>query len=154
MTTIARPAVTRIGEDWRTRAACTGRDPRMWDTGNEGNEMAKALCSWCTVQAECTTANPEPVGIVVTGVAYDDYGKPAGPKTKTLHVARPPRRLPDAEIVEGYLAFSTTGLTRKEIASRLQVTEDVLRGVLNRARAAGDARIPAPRRYAVRGVAA
>ena len=78
MTARTAYGLSRLGEDWRVQGKCWRRDPQMWDTGHEGNELAKALCRRCPIRARCK-ADPRPaVGIIRAGVAYDDYGHAEG----------------------------------------------------------------------------
>ncbi|MGI5144824.1 hypothetical protein ACQEVC_45655 [Plantactinospora sp. CA-294935] len=53
---------------------CSRWDPRMWETGNEGNADAIEMCDWCPFKDNCRTENPYPRGVIVAGVAHDDYG--------------------------------------------------------------------------------
>ncbi|MFC6017769.1 hypothetical protein ACFP2T_16330 [Plantactinospora solaniradicis] len=55
---------------------CARWDPRMWETGNPGNAEAAEMCGWCPFRPTCPADNPNPRGMVVAGVAYDDYGHP------------------------------------------------------------------------------
>ena len=44
------------GPDWRTRAACLGRDPEMFfphPSDHDGEDAAVAVCWQCPVEADC-----------------------------------------------------------------------------------------------------
>lgn len=61
---------------WITQALCRGRPPQWWETGDTGNRLAMTLCRHCPIRALCPQLDPEPVGVVHAGVAYDDDGNP------------------------------------------------------------------------------
>lgn len=55
---------------------CEVRNPDWWVTGNENNATAIMLCQTaCRFASGCPAANPDPVGVIVAGVAYDDYNR-------------------------------------------------------------------------------
>jgi len=40
-------------DDWWLRAACRGRDPEMFFTGERDPRAARKICEGCPVRAEC-----------------------------------------------------------------------------------------------------
>jgi WhiB family redox-sensing transcriptional regulator len=46
--------VLRVDADWRTRAACRGADPRVFDAETAADaEEAKKVCRRCPVRSDC-----------------------------------------------------------------------------------------------------
>jgi hypothetical protein len=55
-------------------ALCEGRPPQWWDTGNDHNLQALALCARCPLAGTCKTAGEPVHGVILDGVAYNDKG--------------------------------------------------------------------------------
>lgn len=70
------PWVAKRHLDRMPRAACHGKDSTWWDTGNEGNLQAFAICAGCPLPA-LGRCRPYPgiTGVIVAGVAYDDRSR-------------------------------------------------------------------------------
>ena len=60
---------------WLLDALCRTRPSDWWETGNDGNRLAIALCSVCPVRSSCQTGDEEPHGVIRAGVAYRDTGE-------------------------------------------------------------------------------
>ena len=60
------------------RALCVGQPPEFWDTGNDGNRLALALCRVCPARdgEDCTVGEPDrrPFGVTRGAVAYNERG--------------------------------------------------------------------------------
>lgn len=52
-------------------ALCVGRDPAWWSPGHEQSRLAVMICRRCS---GCPSTDPEPVGVILRGVAYSDTG--------------------------------------------------------------------------------
>ena len=52
---------------------CRTRNPEWWDTGNDGNRLALALCRLCS---GCPDNDPRPCGVIRGAVAYGDDRQP------------------------------------------------------------------------------
>ena len=59
-------------------ALCIGRPPEWWETGDEGNRLALAICRNCPERTgtQCTAGmpDPHPVGVIRAAVAYHERG--------------------------------------------------------------------------------
>ncbi|MFY1686453.1 helix-turn-helix domain-containing protein [Plantactinospora sp. WMMB782] len=61
------------------RPACHGKPADWWDTGDDGNRLALALCGVCPTRDgdTCTAGipDPHPHGVIRAGIAYSDTGR-------------------------------------------------------------------------------
>lgn len=59
-------------------ALCVGKPPEHWDTGDDGNRLALALCRVCPVRNgnTCDAGEPDarPTGVIRAAVAYNQRG--------------------------------------------------------------------------------
>lgn len=57
---------------------CVGQPPEFWDTGDDGNRLALALCRVCPARRgeECQLGEPDPrpTGVIRAGVAWNERG--------------------------------------------------------------------------------
>mgnify|MGYP001163052938 CR=1 FL=1 len=60
------------------RGLCFGKPPEQWDTGDDGNRLALALCRVCPLRQgdDCAAGEPDrrPFGVIRAGVAYNERG--------------------------------------------------------------------------------
>ena len=76
---------------WTDRAACAGRDPRLWDPPSDvkpshaARRYAVAICSRCPVADQCATeVTADDCGSIRAGRVVDGHGQ--------LQPLRPPRK--------------------------------------------------------------
>lgn len=58
---------------------CVGRPPQWWETGDDNNRLALALCRRCPIRqgTHCELkVETRPTGMIVAGVAYSDRREP------------------------------------------------------------------------------
>ena len=115
---------------------CSRWDPRMWETGNEGNGEAIRMCGWCPFRDRCLAENPDPRGVIVAGVPYGDWGQkvalPLAPKPEepVIRAARP------ADHREDIMRRADAGATSGQIAVALNLSPQAVKGYLRRRLAA------------------
>lgn len=83
-----------MNQEWRTRAACRGKDPAWWETPpSRSGKLTRPLveaarrglghCGTCPVRYECEldaeASEFEPIGVIRAGTAYNHNGIPARP---------------------------------------------------------------------------
>lgn len=56
-------------------ALCATRPAEWWDTGDDGNRLALALCRVCPNVVPCAAGDRKPRGVVRAGVVYGDAGE-------------------------------------------------------------------------------
>lgn len=154
--TLARPgrrpgALVPVGFDPRP---CVVNPAEWWDTGNDGNAAAMWLCrKRCPVNDD--TCQPS-VGSIRRGIPYVGTYKPQ--EAKVCDDCKHPRvrnssrgpvvcKCPNSgltreQIVQAWLAASGETRTIAEIAPEIGLDYEALKGALQRARKAGDRRVP------------
>lgn len=59
------------------RQLCLFKPSDWWETGDDGNRLALALCGRCPARAAtCPGGDPRPYGVIRAGIAYSDTGSP------------------------------------------------------------------------------
>lgn len=72
-------------------ALCVSRPPDWWETGDDGNRLALAICRVCPVREECAAGSLREAGVIRAGVAYTERGKVA----RICSCGYPDDKLPD-----------------------------------------------------------
>ena len=137
MTARTAYGLSRLGEDWRERAACRDVDPELFYPVSETDDgPAKAICDRCPVRPQCLNRAIE------TGEAFGVWGGTNPRERKKIRERRATEKR-RRSILERWAEYRDSGLTTVEIAHRLDLAPTTLYTTLDRARRAGDPRVPA-----------
>lgn len=63
---------------WHLHGHCSCLPMDWWDTGDDGNRLALALCGVCPVLEQCARTRRREWGVIRAGIAYGEDGKPLG----------------------------------------------------------------------------
>ena len=142
MTARTAYGLSRLGEDWRANSACRDVDPELFfPVGEAEDGPAKAVCDRCPVRRQCLNRAIE------AGEAFGVWGGTNPRERKKIRerrVAEKRRR----SIIDRWAEYHDSGLTTVEIARKLELAPTTLYTTLDRARRAGDPRVPAAARKA------
>lgn len=132
MTARTAYGLSRLGDDWRERAACRDVDPDLFFPLSEAEgDPAKAICRACPVRRQCRD------WAINVGEAFGIWGGLSERERKRI---REGKRRP---VLDQWAEYRDSGLTTVEIARRLGMAPTTLYTTLDRARRAGDPRVPA-----------